>query len=257
MFFIADYAVFTACTAIFIAFFIAMAPGVASAQPAVSAEPLRRFSSAAAALPPEPWRVVGLPASKVAMTQFDIVPLEGKQVLRLLTDKSYGTLSHALPAGTQAGMLRWQWRLEKPMPVANLLRKEGDDAPLKVCAMFDLPLEKIGFYERNLLRLARSVSGEHLPGATLCYVWDHKLPAGSELPNAYTKRLRFVVLDSGTQQLGQWVTHTRDLRVDFLKSFGTETDTVPPLLAILVGADGDNTASQSLGYLGDMSLMKQ
>jgi hypothetical protein len=227
------------------------------AQPAGGSELLQRFSSTVDTVPPAPWRVVGLPAHKVALTQFDIVALEGKQVLRLLTDKSYGTLSHALPGGTEAGTLRWHWRLEQPMPAANLQRKEGDDAPLKVCAMFDLPLERLGFYERNLLRLARKITGEYLPGATLCYVWDHRLPEGTALANAYTPRVRFVVLNSGTKGLGQWQAHARDLRADFLRSFGDETETVPPLLAIVVGADGDNTGSQSLGYLGDVSLMKQ
>ena len=256
MFLIAACAISTGLSAIFIAFF-AMLPWPAFAQPTGAIEPLQRFSSASDAVPPAPWRVVGLPAHKVALTQFDVVALEGTQVLRLLTDASYGTLSHALPAGTQAGMLRWRWRLEQPMPAANLQRKEGDDAPLKVCAMFDLPLNALGFYERNLLRLARKVSGEYLPGATLCYVWDHKLPVGSELANAYTQRVRFVVLNSGTQPLGQWQTHARDLRADFVRSFGTESQSVPPLLAIVVGADGDNTASQGLGYIGDLSLMKQ
>ncbi len=256
MFLIAEDVISARARAIFFSFFC-LWQWPALAQPAGAVALLQRFSTASDAAPPAPWRVVGLPDRKVALSQFDVVALEGKQVLRLLSDKSYGTLSHGLPAGTQAGMLRWQWRLDQPMPAANLLRKEGDDAPLKVCAMFDLPLEKIGFYERNLLRLARSVSGEHLPGATLCYVWDNKLPVGSELPNAYTKRVRFMVLDSGTTNLGQWVAHARDLRADFLKSFGTETDAVPPLLAIVVGADGDNTGSQSLGYIGDLSLMKQ
>jgi hypothetical protein len=187
----------------------------------------------------------------------DIVTLDGTAVLRLRTDQSYGTLSHALPPRTTADTLHWRWRLDVPMPAANLRRKEGDDAPLKVCAMFDLPLDNIAFLERNLLRLARRISGEYLPGATLCYVWDHTLPVGTELANAYTRRVRNVVLDSGGQGLGQWVTHQQDLQADFLRIFGAESDTVPPLLAIVVGADGDNTGSTSLGYIGDLSLMKQ
>ena len=188
--------------------------------------------------------------------------LDGRNVLRLRTDQSYGTLTHALvaapitsaSAGAAPGLLRWQWRLDQPLAQSDLRRKEGDDAALKVCAMFDLPLDKLGLGERTLLRIARTVSGENLPTATLCYVWDTALPVGTLLPNAYTPRVRYVVLDSGGQNLGRWVTHQRDLGADFLKSFGNETDTVPPLLAIAVGADADNTGGSSLGYLGDIAL---
>lgn len=235
--------------------------GLASGQTATpaSAEPpvLQPFSRASEGAPPAPWRVVGLPSGKVPLTQMDMVVLDGAPVLRLRTNQSYGSLSHALPAQAGMGVLRWRWRLDQPMPGANLLRKDGDDAPLKVCALFDLPLEAIPFLERNLLRLARRVSGEHLPGATLCYVWDHTLPMGTALANAYSRRVRYLVLDSGTRQLGQWVTHTRDLHADFLRAFGSESDTAPPPLAIAVGADSDNTGGTSLGYLGDLVLMKQ
>ena len=41
---------------------------------------------------------------------------------------------------------------------------------------------------------------------------------------------------------------------DFLQLFGDETSTVPPVVAIVVGADADNTAGTSLGYIGDLTL---
>ena len=218
------------------------------------------FSGASAATLPTPWRVVGLPGNKVPLAQIDIVTLGPDRVMRLRTDHSYGTASHALPPKTSAGTLTWRWRLDQPIELADLRKKVGDDAALKVCAMFDMPLERLGFIERNLLRLARSASGEYLPAATLCYVWDQKLPVGSELPNAYTSRVRFVVVDSASNPSGpasplqQWVSHTRDLHADFLKTFGAESESVPPLLAIVVGADSDNTGQSSLGYVGDISL---
>ena len=218
------------------------------------------FSSASAATLPPPWRVVGLPGNKVPLAQIDIFTLGADRVLRLRTDHSYGTASHALPPKTAAGSLSWRWRLDRPIESADLRKKEGDDAALKICAMFDMPLDRLGFVERNILRLARSATGEYLPAATLCYLWDPKLPVGTELPNAYTRRVRFVVVDSASNPsssaspLQQWVSHTRDLRADFLKAFGAESDTVPPLLAIVVGADSDNTGQSSLGYVGDVLL---
>jgi hypothetical protein len=240
---------------------------VAPAWAQVATTPLPRlqpFSSAPLGAPPAPWRIVGLPGHKVPLMSPEIVQLDGRNVLQLRSDKNYGTVSHSVgpTSGANRGetgpwTLQWQWRLDQPLPQADLRRKAGDDAPLKVCAMFDLPLDRIPFLERSLLRLARSVSGEALPGATLCYVWDHQLPAGTVLTNAYTARVRFIVLDSGAAALGQWARHQRDLQADFLASFGPESATVPPLLAIVVGADTDNTGGSSLGFVSDLSLMKQ
>ena len=85
-------------------------------------------------------------------------------------------------------------------------------------------------------------------------MWDATLAPGTLLHNAFTHRVRMIVLDSGEQHLGQWVKHKQDLAADFRRAFGQESATVPPLLAVLVGADSDNTGGQSLGYVGDVTL---
>lgn len=234
-------------TGLFLAFFSLTA----------GAQVLPAFSSAADGTPPAPWRVVGLPGGKTPLTRFDVVLQDNQKVLRIRADKSYGNLSYTFATPAVAGVLRWRWRLDQPVADADLRLKKGDDTPVKVCALFDMPLENIRFVERNLLRVARLASGEYLPGATLCYVWDQKLAIGTELPNAFTRRMRYLVLNSGGSPLQQWVTHTRDLRADFLRAFGEETDTVPPLLDIVVGADADNTGGSSLAYVGDLTLMEQ
>lgn len=238
------------CHALFSA--LVLVPFVAPLQ----AQEIQAFSSATVDTLPSPWRLVGLPKGKAPLAQLDITTLGTERVLRLATDKSYGTGLHELtPTVLSHGRtLKWRWRLEQPLLMADLKLKAADDAALKVCAMFDMPLDKLGFWERNLVRLARNASGERIPGATLCYVWDHKLPTGSELPNAYSKRLRYIVLDSGEQKLGQWVSHERDLAADLQRAFGHEFDTPPPLIALVVGADSDNTQGKSLAYLGDVSL---
>ncbi|MBA3594747.1 MAG: DUF3047 domain-containing protein [Polaromonas sp.] len=217
---------------------------------------LTAFSSATGMQPPQPWRVVGVPGGKIPLTTYALVELDGRKVLRVEADKSYGNLVHDLSAAVpEDGLrLRWRWRLDEALRGADLRRREGDDSALKVCALFDMPLSGIGLIERNLLRLARAASGEKLPSATLCYVWDSTLAPGTLLANAYTARVRFIVLDSGEQRLGQWVTHSRDLGADFRRAFGEESNGVPPLQAVLVGADADNTGGRSLGHVGDVTL---
>ncbi len=259
------------------------APSNTTSNAKLSANPgatITAFSSASSnttnAQPPTPWRAVGLPKGKAPLTRMEIAVLDGERVLRLATDKSYGTLSHALPdlaLGPQA-TLRWKWRVDQGLPGADMRRKDGDDSPLRVCAMFDLPLDNLGLVERTVMRIARTLTGEALPAATLCYVWDHQLPTGTMLPNPYTRRVRFIVLNSGDSPLGTWVSHERRLAADFLRAFkddlGNLNDSVaegnaanpassnstrlPPLVAIVVGADSDNTGTASLSYIGDVVL---
>lgn len=233
-----------------------VALSLALLQPA-HAQTLTPLTASAGDKPPPPWRVVGLPKTGKNLTRFDLVPLNGERVLRISAQDSYANLVHELPALTigPGTLLRWRWRLDQPLPLADLTRKSGDDVPVKVCAMFDMSLTQLGLVERSFLSLARSVSHEYLPAATLCYVWDHQLLVGTELPNAFTHRVRYVVLNSGTAQLKQWVAHERDLAADFQRAFGHESEgVVPPLMAILVGADSDNTDGFSLAYVSDLAL---
>ena len=223
----------------------------------VAAQSLQPFSKAALgeALP-TPWRVVAFPGGGRPVSRFAIEVNGTERVLKVTTDKSYGNALHDIkPVVPGLGStLKWRWKLEKPLLQADLRAKEGDDAALKVCALFDLSLDKLGFMERNIMRIARGRTSDPVPAATLCYVWDHLLPEGTRLANVYSQRLRFVVLNSGEKQLGQWQSHERDVVADFKQAFGHETDETPPLVAIAVGADSDNTGDTSLAYVGDVSL---
>ena len=218
---------------------------------------LAPLASGETATPPAPWRAVGLPRNKAPLATMDIVSIDGVRALRLQTDKSYGTLVHELPADAagQDATLKWRWRLDQAVANADLLKKEGDDAALKVCVMFDLPLEQVPFGERTLLRLARSLSSEPLPAATICYVSDRTLATGTTLANIYSRRVRSIITDGQGSPLAQWRSHERRINADFLRLFGDESKVVPPVLAVVVGADADNTGGSSLGYIADLALV--
>lgn len=203
------------------------------------------------------WRFVGFPKSKadIPHTRFELADVQGERALKVSTRASYGTWVHDLPR-VHAGRLQWRWRLDQPLTggkvVADILTKAGDDAALKVCVMFDHPLERVPFAQRTVLRIARSISGEDLPAATLCYVWDSVHPAGLQGANPYTQRVRFITLQGKGAPLGQWQAETRDVAVDFAKLFADELPTgasVPPVRAVLIGADSDNTGAQSVGWV--------
>lgn len=205
--------------------------------------------------PPPPWALVLLPGQTVPATQFRLTSLDGQTVLRIAAAGSYGNLVHPLPGVAGAGQLSWRWRVDTLNGSADLRRRAGDDSSLKLCLLFDLPLERVPFAERQLLRLARSRSPTPLPAATVCYVWDTRLAPGTRLDNAYSRRVRYLVLRSGPVAGGEWFTERRDVAADFRLLFADESPPdVPPLLAVAVGADGDNTGGHSLAHLADLTL---
>ena len=234
---------------------LGLAFGVMSAV-AQSLSPLVPLEGAAAST----WRFVGFPKSKadIPPTRFEFADVQGERALKVSTRASYGTWVHDLNKANP-GRLQWHWRLDQPLMggkgVADILTKAGDDAALKVCVMFDHPLDRVPFVESTLLRIARSVSGEDLPAATLCYVWDSVHPAGLQGPNPYTQRVRFITLQGKGALLAQWQTETRDVAADFAKLFADELPDgagVPKVRAVLIGADSDNTGAQSLGWVRDL-----
>src|SRR4051794_19466959 len=214
---------------------------------------LQPFAASGAA-PAGPWKLVGLPQQTKPFTQFSVVDLDGKRALKVEANESYGNLVHPLQLNVTSAHLAWQWRIDGFIEGADLKTKAGDDTVLKVCVFFDLPIEKVPFADRQLLRFARGKTTDAVPGATVCYVWDATLPAGTTLDNAFTRRMRYVVVRSGNQRLGQWVSERRDVAADFLKLFGSESDQVPPIIGVAIGADSDNTHTRSTAYVSSISL---
>ena len=224
------------------------------AAPALAGGPLLMQPAGAGDTPPAPWHLVGLPQQTKPFTQFSVVKLDGQRVLRVEAQASYGNLVHPLTDNPAAHRLSWRWRLDEPIAAADLRRKDGDDSPIKVCAFFDLDSSAVPFVERQLLRLARMRAGDSLPAATVCYVWDAHLAPGTVLDNAFTRRIRFIVLRGPETPLHGWVSEQRDVWADFKRLFGDESEAVPPLVGVAIGADADNTQGHSVAHVSAITL---
>ena len=212
------------------------------------------FSAAAPGEPPAAWKFATLP--KKTPTKFSIVELGGARVLKVESDESYGNLTHAMRATiSERSALAWRWRVDKLVEEADLKVRAGDDSPAKLCVFFGFDAAKLPLGERTRLSIAQSATGQEVPTQTLCYVWDNKLPIDTGLINAFTKRLRFIVLQSGADKLGQWVTQRRNLAADYQRMFADESEgKVPEVVGVAVSADADNTHGHGLAYFGDITL---
>jgi hypothetical protein len=221
--------------------------------------------TAAPALPPivgaqtaplPPWRLATLPRQQLPVTRFGVGDVEGERALRVEAHGSYGNLVADLPPAPPrtSGLLAWRWRVDEPNRAADLRQRRTDDTTVKVCVLFDQPLARLPFDEALLMRLARQRTGEALPAATVCYVWDAREPADTVIDNPYSRRVRYLVLRGAESPVGAWLDERRDLAADFLRLFGDEARDVPRVLAVAVGADADNTGGHSLAHLARITL---
>lgn len=225
---------------------------VANAQEAPAITP---FSGARGADAPQPWRFTGLPNK--TPTRFDIVQLGNQRVLKVEADSSYGNLVHATHVKLGSGStLSWRWRVDEFVRDADLRTRSGDDGAAKLCVFFDFPADRLSLGERTRLALARRATGVEVPSEALCYVWDNKEPKGNSLVNAFTNRMRMVVLESGPASAsGAWVSERRDLLADYRRAFAHEAGgSMPDVVAVAISADADNTRGHGLAYFSDVML---
>jgi hypothetical protein len=237
--------------------FVALALLAASGAPlAVAAPAVAPFSAASGPELPAPWRVVTLP--KIPRhTRYAVAELDGRRAVRADADASYANVVHPLDAEVGATpILRFAWRVDRFPENSDLTSRARDDVAAKVCVLFDVPLERLSLVDRTKVQLGRRLFDPQLPAATICYVWDRTLPAGRWIDNAYTNRVRMLVLRSGADaEPPRWIDERRDLRADFAQAFPREAAFgLPKVAALAFATDADNTKSQAAAWFGDIAL---
>lgn len=110
------------------------------------------------------------------------------------------------------------------------------------------------YLNRQLVRLAQTQSPVLLPTASVCCVWDAHFAIGTELDNAFTRRVRMLLLCGRDTPLRACTHEPRNIRADFLRLFGDEASEVPPIIGISVAADADNTQTRTLAFVGGLVL---
>ena len=188
-------------------------------------------------------------------TQYKLVSLNGVTVLQADANDSMSGLAHKIDVDTQVTpWLHWRWKIERPNDQSNLHSKRGDDFPARIYVFFDFDLNRLPFFERLLVRIARAIYGERLPLAALCYVWAYNDPPGTTAWNAHTNRVRTIVASSGSDIAGHWVNVERNVSDDYREAFG---EPVPRITGIAIASDSDDTGAHSMAWYGDIAFSDQ
>ena len=223
--------------------------GIADAQDAVEA---MRFSALQPGAPLPDWLQPYVFPNQPRHTQFTLVEEGGRTVLAVRANASSSGLLRRVRVDPRLyPILSWRWKVMNLPVKGDLATKAGDDFAVRIYLTFDLDPATLSLGDRFKLSLARTIWGDQLPAAALCYVWDGHAPVDTIAPNAYTDRVRMVVADSGGAELGRWVARERDVAADFRRAFGIEP---PPITGVIVSADTDNTGESVESYFGDIEF---
>lgn len=198
----------------------------------------------------EGWHAVHLPGK--THTRYGAEAKAGRAAIGARSERSASLWRRKL--NVQAGAVHevtFSWWVQDLPSQASVADAAREDAAARVLFSFDGNAAKLPMRTRAMFELAEALTGERPPYATLMYVWDATAPVGSVIVNPRSDRIRKIVVDSGTTQLGRWRDHRRNLAQDFRLAFGEAPGN---LTSMAVMADSDNTQSSARSWFGAIEL---
>ena len=148
-------------------------------------------------------------------------------------------------------ILEWRWKVANVLAKGNPKIKSGDDYPARIYLTFKYDPTRVSAWQRTKYSVAKSLYGSYPPHAGINYIWENKLPVGTIVPNAYTDRLRMVVVESGEKKLNEWQSYRHNVYEDYKQIFNEEP---PRVSGIAIMTDTDNTGESATAYYGDIVL---
>ncbi len=146
-------------------------------------------------------------------------------------------------------IVEWRWKIGNILKNGDVTRKSGDDYPARLYITFEYDSDKVGFFEKAKYKAIRFVRGQYPPIGAINYIWESKSPVETMVPNPFTDRVQMIVVESGQEKVGQWVTESRNIYEDYRKAFGEG----PPMISgVAVMTDTDNTKESAVAWFGDI-----
>jgi hypothetical protein len=188
-------------------------------------------------------------------TLYRLENYQGRTVLAANSKTSASGLAVKLrPRSAQNLWLQWEWKAIGVIPQADNADSQHDDAPLRILVAFDGNKSKLPLKEKLTFEMASLISGQEMPYATVMYIWSGKNSVNTVLNNAHTSRVKMIVVDSGSDSLGEWRKHERDLAADYKLAYGEAPGNV---IGIALLTDTDNTKSETRALYGDIELLRK
>ena len=162
---------------------------------------------------------------------------QGRPVLHLKSKGGSGGIHKAIEIDVkQYPYFTWKWKVTKIPPKGDVRKKSTDDQAGNIYVAFPG-----GFPE-----LVRS--------KIVSYLWDSNAAKGLMTTSPKRGNTKNIVLESGSEKLGEWITEKRNVFEDYKKLFGEE----PPKTAkVSIWIDSDDTESEAEAFYDELMFSKE
>jgi hypothetical protein len=131
--------------------------------------------------------------------------------------------------------LTWKWKATRLPKGGDVRKRETDDQAGQIYVLFPRFPSMIN---------TRSMG----------YIWDAAAPAGTAGTSTAYSKMKYVVLQSGPEKLGQWIRETRNVYEDYKKYF---QENPPEVGGVLLYINTQHTQSSAEIFYGDIFFSTQ
>jgi len=162
---------------------------------------------------------------------FTVVEDEGRRALHMKSQNENSTITKDIRGRVHlrdTPILEWSWKAVTLPKSGDARRGERDDQAAQVYVTWPrFP--------------------EALRSRIIGYIWDTTTPVGTIVKSEKTGTVTYVVVRSGSAELGQWLSEQRNVWEDFEKIYGEEPDNPG---AISIAINTNNTRSVAESFVG-------
>jgi hypothetical protein len=132
----------------------------------------------------------------------------------------------------QTPILEWSWKAVVLPKGGDSRKKDLDDQAAQIFVLWE-----------RFPKLVRS--------RIIGYVWDSTVPIGTIAKSEKAGTVTYVIVRSGPDELGKWLTERRNIREDFKKIYGEEPEN-PDAVSLSIDSNDTHTTAES--YFGSIAF---
>jgi DUF3047 family protein len=163
---------------------------------------------------------------------------EGRAALHMKSENEGSTISREIKGKVDlkaTPVLEWSWKAIVLPKGGNSCKKATDDQAAQIFVVWP--------------RFPEAVRSR-----IIGYVWDTTQPVGTVCKSEKTGTVTYVVVRSGSADVGKWVSEQRNVVEDFRRIYGEAPDNPG---AVSISIDSNDTSSVSESFMGAIAFTRQ